>query len=194
MAEAGDFFLFGKHLPYVLDGIGAGLVDGVEEPHGGFIGATVEGAFEGADGSGDGGVDVGEGGGDDAGGEGAGVQLVIGVEDERDIEGIGGSVRGLLSVEHPEEVSRVGERGIGLNDGLAFADAIEEGHDHGDLRSESEGFADVGVVGAVGFVGVVDAEQRGRGAEDFHGGGIGGDAAEEVDNLGVNVARGGELC
>ena len=52
--------------------------------------------------------------------------------------------------------------GVGFDDGLAFADAIEDGDDHGDLRGEAEGLADVGVVGAVGFVGVVDAEAARR--------------------------------
>ena len=47
-------------------------------------------------------------------------------------------VGGLHAVEHPEEVGGVGEGGIGLDDGLAFADAIEEGDDHGDLRGEAE--------------------------------------------------------
>ena len=194
VAEAGDLLLFGEHLADVLDGVGAGFVDGVEEAHGGLVGSAVERAFEGADGAGDGGVDVGEGGGDDAGGEGAGVELVIGVEDERDVEGAGGGVGGLLAVEHPEEVGGVREGGVGLDDGLAFADAIEDGDDHGNLRGEAEGFADVGVVGAVGFVGVVDAEQGDGGAEDLHGGGVGGDAAEEVDDLGVDLAGCGELC
>ena len=151
VAEAGDLLLLGEHLLDVLDGVGAGFVDGVEEAHGGFVGSAVERAFEGADGAGDGGVDVGEGGGDDAGGEGAGVELVVGVEDERDVEGAGGGVGGLLAVEHPEEVGGVGEALVGFDDGLAFADAVEDGDDHGDLRGEAEGLADVGVVGAVGF-------------------------------------------
>ena len=151
VAEAGDFFLLGEHLPDVLDWVGAGLVDGVEEAHGGLVGAAVQWAFECADGSGDGGVDVGECGGDDAGGEGAGVELVVGVEDECDVEGAGRGVGGLLAVEHPEEVGGVGERWVGLDDGLAFADAVEDGDDHGDLRGEAEGLADVGFVGAVGF-------------------------------------------
>ncbi len=193
MAEAGDLFLFGKHLLDVFDGVGAGFVDGVEEAHGGLVGSAVEWAFEGADGSGDGGVDVGEGGGDDAGGEGAGVELVVGVKDKRDVEGAGGGVGGLLAVEHPEEVGGVGERLVGFDEGLAFADAVEEGDDHRDLRGEAEGFADVRVVRAVGFVGVVDAEERDGGAEDLHGRGVGGDAAEEVDDLWVELARGGEV-
>ena len=105
-------------------------------------------AFERADGAGDGGVHVGQGGGDDAGGEGAGVELVVGVEDERDVEGAGGGVGGLFAVEHPEEVGGVREGAVGFDDGLAFADAVEDGDDHGDLRGEAEALAEVGVVRA----------------------------------------------
>ena len=59
VAEAADFFLAGEHAFDVLDGIFTGLVDGVEEAHDFFVGAAVEGAFEGADGAGYGGVHVG---------------------------------------------------------------------------------------------------------------------------------------
>src|SRR5205823_5724892 len=116
-----------------------GFVDGVEEVHSGLVGSAVERAFESADGTGDGGVDVGESGGDDAGGEGAGVELVVGVEDEGDVEGAGGGVGGLLAVEHPEEVGRVREFGIGFDYWLSFTDAVEDGDDHGDLRGQAEG-------------------------------------------------------
>src|SRR6202051_4623058 len=113
MAKGGYFFLLSEHLLHVFDWIGAGLFDGVEEAYGGFVGSAVERAFECTDGAGDGGVDVGEGGCDDACGEGAGVELVVGVEDEGDVEGAGGGVGWLFAVEHPEEVGGVREFGIG---------------------------------------------------------------------------------
>jgi hypothetical protein len=118
---------------------------------------------------------------------------VVGVEDERDVEGAGGRVGGLLAVEHPEEVSGVGERLVGLDDGFALADAVEDGDDHRDLGRETVGFAYVGVVAAVCLVGVVDAEKRDGGAEDLHGCGVGGNAAEEVDDLWIEFACGGEM-
>ena len=121
VAEAGDFFLFCEHLADVFDGVGSGFVDGVEEAHGGLVGSAVEWAFEGADGSGDGGVDVGEGGCDDARGEGAGVELVVGVEDECDVKSASGGIGGLFAVEHPEEVCRVGEGGVSFDDGFTLA-------------------------------------------------------------------------
>ena len=51
------------------------------------------------------GVEVGAGAGDDAGGEGGGVELVLGVEDERDVHGAGPTRRtGGFAVEEVEEV------------------------------------------------------------------------------------------
>src|SRR3981189_2102109 len=109
MAEAGDLSPLGLQWLDVSDWVGSGFFDGIEKAHRGFVGSAMEWALEGANGTGDGGVDVGEGGGNDAGGEGAGVELVVGVEDERDVEGAGGGVGGLLAVEHPEEVGGVRE-------------------------------------------------------------------------------------
>ena len=91
------------------------------------------------------------------------------------------------------KLAGVRERAVGFDDWLAFADAIEDGDDHGDLRGEAVGLADVGVVRLVGFVGVVDAEQRDGGAQHLHRRGAGGDAAQEVDDLGVELAGGGEM-
>ena len=47
---------------------------------------------------------------------------------------------------------------------------------------------------AVGFVGVVDAEEGDCGAQDFHRRRVFGDAAEKVDDLGVELACGGKIC
>ena len=72
------------------DDVALGLVgrvvaaDGVE---GELVGAAVLRALERADGAGDGGVHVRAGAGDHARGEGRGVELVLGVEDERGVHG-----------------------------------------------------------------------------------------------------------
>ena len=64
------------------------VVDLDEVVHHGLVGTTVQGTLEGADGTGDRGVDVRGGGGDHATGEGRGVEGVLGVEDQRLIEGL----------------------------------------------------------------------------------------------------------
>ena len=50
-----------------------------------LVGAAVLGAAQGADAAGDRAIHVGAGAGDDAAGEGAGVELVLGVQDERGV-------------------------------------------------------------------------------------------------------------
>ena len=193
VAEAGDLLLGGEHVLHVFDGVGAGLVDGVEQAHHGFIGAAVQRALERADGAGDGGVNVGEGGGDDAGGEGGGVQFVVGVQDEGDVESAGGGLGGLFAVEHPQEVAGVGEGAVGRNDFEALADAVVDGDDHGDLRGEVVGLAHVGVVRVVLFVGVVEAERRHGSSQHLHRRGGGGKGAQQVDDALVEGAGQGQL-
>lgn len=61
------------------------VADVGEHVHGGFVCSAVEFAFECCDCAGGCSVHVGEGSGDDAGGEGGGVVVVLGVEDEGDI-------------------------------------------------------------------------------------------------------------
>ncbi len=88
VAEADDDFLA---LPRRLDDVGLGFIGaGVAflDFEGEFVGSAVFGPAQGADAAGDGGVDVGTGAGDDAGGEGGGVELVLGVEDERGVHGL----------------------------------------------------------------------------------------------------------
>ncbi len=151
VTEAGDLLAGGEHVFYVVDRIGPRLVDGVEQAHYGFVGSAVQRSLERTDGAGDGGVNVRESGGDDARGEGGGVELVVGVEDEGDIEGTGGGFGGLDAVEHPEEVAGVGERAVGRNDFVTLADAVVDRDDHGDLRGEVVSLADVGVVARCPF-------------------------------------------
>lgn len=115
------------------------------------------------------------------------------MQDQGDIERLGGRLGGLLAVEHPEEVGCVRERGVGLDDLLALADAVEDGDDHRDLRGQAKALADVrGVQGGL-LVGVVDGEQRDGGAQDFHGRRRLGDVAQERDHVVGNLACGGEL-
>ena len=105
-------------LLHVLDRVGALLVDGQQQAHHAFIGAAVERALQRADGAGDGGVDVGEGGCDDAGRKGGGVQLVLGVQNQRQVHGRVGGLGGLFAVQHPQEIGRVGEGPIRRNNSL----------------------------------------------------------------------------
>src|ERR1035438_10269849 len=132
MAKAGDFLFRGEHALDVFDRVGTGLVDGIEQAHHALVGAAVQRAFERADGAGNSGVDVGQCSGDDAGGEGGGVELVVGVKDEGDIEGASGGFGRLDAVEHPEKIGGVSEGAVGGNHFEAFAEAVVDGDDHGE--------------------------------------------------------------
>ena len=115
------------------------------------------------------------------------------MQNQRDIERPGGRFRGLDAVQHPQKIGRVAQRAVGRHDLLALADAVVNGHDHGDLRGQVVGLAHVGVVGVVLFVGVVEAERRNRRAQHFHGRGRGRKAAQQVDDPLVERPRQSQL-
>ena len=118
---------------------------------------------------------------------------MVGVEDEGDVERAGRGFRGLDAVEHPEKIAGVIERAVGRNNFLSFAEAVVNGHDHGDLGGEVVGLAHVGVVGVVFLVGVVKAERRHGSSQHFHGRGGGREAAQHIDDALVEDAGEGEL-
>jgi hypothetical protein len=132
------------------------------------------------DGASDGRMHIGHGAGDDAGGKSRGVQFMIGMEDQRHVERAGGRWNGFGAVEHPEKIGSVIQRRIGLDDGLALADAVVAGDQHRQLRGQSERFADVRIVIDGRFVRVVGAERGNRSAQDFHGRGGLRDRAKQV--------------
>ncbi len=76
---------------------------------------------------------VGKGGSCHARGERGGVELVVRMKDQRDIEGALGGRSGMLSVQHQQEVGGVGKGVIGLDDRMSFADAVVGRDDHGNL-------------------------------------------------------------
>ena len=182
VAKAGHLLFLGQHSFDVFDWVGAVAIDGNQDMKDCFIGATVERAFQGADGRRDGRVHIGEGGGGDAGGEGRGVQFVIGMEDKSDIERTFRSRRRSLAVEHQEEVGGVGKRAVGLDNVLAFADAIVGGDDHGDLRGQADCLVDVGIVIVALKLGIVKGQSGDGGAENVHRAGMTRSIAEQADD------------
>jgi hypothetical protein len=110
------------------------LVEFLEGLHYLLVGAAVERPREGPDAAGDRGVDVRERGGDHHGGEGGGVEAVVGVEDQRHVEGLGGDVVGLLARQHVEEVGGVAEVPARLERVVAAAEAVVVGQQGGNLR------------------------------------------------------------
>ena len=81
--------------------------DRLQQLHHLLVGAAVQRPLERADRAGDGGVHVRQGGGDHAGGEGGRVHLVVGVQDQGNVERLCGGRAGLLTGQHVQEVGRM---------------------------------------------------------------------------------------
>ena len=88
-----------------------------QQPHHVGVGAAVQRALQRADRADDRRVDVGERRGGDAGREGGRVQLVVGVQHQRDVEGARRQTARPLAGQHVEEVRRVAEHRIRLRSG-----------------------------------------------------------------------------
>ena len=83
---------------------------------------------------------------------------MVSVQDESDIQGtLGGNGR-LGSVQHQQKVCRVGQRSVRLDDILPFPDAIIRSHDHGNLRSQADGFVHIGFAIIIFFFGIVEGQ------------------------------------
>ena len=143
VAEAHDAVPVGQRLHQVgFDVVDA--ADGLEGDHHLLVGAAVQRALEGADGRHHAGIDVRHGRHGGAGGKGGGVDFVIGVEDQGDVEELGELRVGVLSLQHVEEVG--GDVGVRLRRQglLAVADAVEARHQGRHARHHAGGLADVG--------------------------------------------------
>ena len=94
---------------------GASWPDLDQQPHDVSVRAAVKRSLERADGGDDCGIEVGERRGSDAGRERRRVQLVIGVQDERDVERMRRQRVRTIAGQHVEEIRRVPERRVRLN-------------------------------------------------------------------------------
>lgn len=101
-----------------------------------FVGAAVEGAFQGSDGSGDRRIHVGKGGNSDASGEGGGVHTVVGMEDEGNIEDARRGVAGDLTVNEIKEMLSLTEIGAVGREFESVTEAMVGGDDDCGFRAE----------------------------------------------------------
>ena len=83
-----------------------------------FIRAAVQRTFQRADGGGDRRINIGKRGGRDARGEGGGVQFMLGVQHQRDVEGPLHDFIRLLAGERVEEIRREAKLGIAGDHGI----------------------------------------------------------------------------
>ena len=135
-----------------------------------LVGATVQRSLERADGAGDGRVHVRKRRGDHARRERGGVHLVVGMQDQRHVEGAGGLLVGPLARQHVQEVRGVAETRIGLDRIQPAAAAVVARHHRRHLRDQPGGLAEVGLLGVRVLVRVVERVGRDGGAQHLHGG------------------------
>ena len=165
---------------HVVDG-----ADLVEHPDHGLVGATVAGPVQRGGGRRRGRVRIGVGRADDAHGRGAAVLLVVGVEDEQQVEGLGqrrvGVVARLGHLPHRrQEVGREAEAVVGVHEGHADAEAVGGGRQGGHLGDEPGDLlvADVGIEDVLGVL--VERRQGGhRGDQHPHRVGVVVEALQE---------------
>ncbi len=172
VAEAGDLLLVDEHVLHV--GQCRFFVARIEQHADDFfVGAAVQRSFQRSDAGRDGGVNIGQRGCHYARREGGRVQLMIGVEDQGDIEHVLHHVIRLFAGKRVEEIRGESELGVALDQRLASAQAIERGDDGGGLRHQARGFLLVGFHRIVASLGIVQAQHGYRGAQDVHGRGFG---------------------
>jgi hypothetical protein len=136
---------------------------------GGLVRSAVLGAAQCADRARDGRVDVRVGAGDHACGEGRGVELMLGIEDQRGVHGAHPLGRGCLAVQQVQEVS-ADRLVVGLDlDAPAVVGEVIPIEQHG-AEAGNQAVADVAGGGHRHFVflRLQGAEERGAGAHHVH--------------------------
>src|SRR5260370_22784818 len=100
MSKRWNLLLLRKHCPHILNRVGSARINRLEKVKSGLVRAAVQRAFESADGRSDGRVHIRERSRRHAGGKSGGIQLVIGMPYQSNIEGTFGGLGGTLAVQH----------------------------------------------------------------------------------------------
>ena len=145
----------------------------VEHAEHSLVGTTVTGAVESSDGTSERGVDIGLRRGHVADGSSRAVELVLGVKDEKNIDGLDNlGVRAVVGIggsgiHHVEEVLSVAELLLGWDDGLADSVTVASSSDGWSASHDS---VDMLVTLLAGLVDVgTDVGRVGLGVEGAHG-------------------------
>ena len=191
VAEAHHPHLVGQRLPDPRLGLRR-RPDLLDHQHDLLVGAAVERALQGADGRDDRRVQVGQRGGGHARGERGGVELVVGVQDERDVEGLLLERVGFRAAQHVEEVGGERELRVRRHERLAPADPLPGGDERRHLRGEPQGLARRRLARVVGGVGVEGGERGHARAQHLHRRRLLRERAEDVEELRRQLAGGRE--
>ena len=163
-------------------------MDFLEHFEHGLVGAAVERTPQGADAGRGGGEEVGAAGGDHAHGGGGAVLLVIGVEQENQVERLDDfrlqlAVLAGVGEHHVEEVRGVFESGFRIDGGQAVGLAVGIGGDGADLGDEAGGVPGEALLALVDDVGMVGGGRVDHRREDGHRVRGGREAVEEVAHV-----------
>ena len=112
------------------------------------------------------------GGSDDAGCERGRIEIVLGVENQRDIHHLGVQLAGLLARHAPQQVRSQVEIRIGIDRRLTLTTHLAVADDRGNLCEQSFGLAHLSLGRVVLAIGIDVREQRYAGAQDSHGMGV----------------------
>ena len=80
------------------------------------------------------------------------------MQDESNIQRAFCGLGRLRAIQHQQEICSMGERTVWLNHALAFSQAIVRRNNHRNLRSQADGFADVGGVIVALLVAIVQTK------------------------------------
>ena len=194
VAETGHLHLAGEHAAHrPLDARVVGvLADRQQHPHHLGVGSAVQRALEGADPGHHGRVHVAERGRGDPRGEGRCVQLVVRVQDERDVERPRRERRRTVPGEQQQEVRRVTERRIGIERAAAGVQPAPRRHQAADLRGQPHRLPAGGGRRRVVRLGIRVREGRHQRAQRVHGAG-GRQAAQQPQRRFRQPAGRGEV-
>ena len=170
MTEAGHPLLPRQHPPYrchhpVVIGV---LADGLEHLHDLGIGATVQRPLQRGHPDHDGRVDVGERRRRDTRRERRGIQLVVGMENQRHVERAAGQRARALAPQHIQEVGGVSEDRVGLHRCATGGQPPQRRDQRANLRRQTHRLAHRGGRSIVTRVRVMVRQGRHEGAYGVH--------------------------
>src|SRR6185369_5232412 len=116
-----------------------------------------------------------------------GVEFVIRVEDERNIERSSCGVAGDFPVQHVQEVAGMRKRTVGFDEWQALPNAIVSGNNHRDLCGNAKRLVEIGGCVVRLLFRIEEGQCRDDGPQHVHREGVLGNLADEADNLGVEL-------
>ncbi len=113
---------------------------------------------------------------------------MVGMQNQRDVERALGSVRRRRAVEHKQEICRVRQVSVRFYDFFPLPDPVIGRHDHRDLRGQTDGLMNVGVVIASLKLRIVERERGHSRTQYIHGERVFRGNPQQVQDRSVQLA------